>query len=193
MASQTFRLNRASSLATTSTLFLLMTWPWSRQWSPTAVGWELWLVWSFILVARVRPVSPTYRCWHCGHVILYTTPHLCRSGVLSLGCTNNERIVFMGRWYTPTSCARKILASFSDVPWMYGRPYNYVGFAPVRSLLVSGVGPGDLKCQPSTEIRDSTYPRSTMKFYRWHVIAVVWLSGHSALTIGAIAGRSLTK
>ena len=28
----------------------------------------------------------------------------------------------MGRWYTPTSCARKILASFSDVPWMYGRP-----------------------------------------------------------------------
>ena len=54
--------------------------------------------------------------WACDIV------YLCRSGVLSLGCTNNERIVFMGRWYTPTSCARNILASFSDVPWMYGRP-----------------------------------------------------------------------
>ena len=26
---------------------------------PTAVGWVLWLVWSFILVARVRPVFPS--------------------------------------------------------------------------------------------------------------------------------------
>ena len=71
------------------------------------------------LVARVRPVSPTYRCWHCGHVIWYTTPHFCRSGVLSLVCMNKERMVlFVGRWNTPTSCARKILASFSEVPWI---------------------------------------------------------------------------
>ena len=107
MASRILCLNQPSSLANTSTLFLLMTWPCSRQWSPTAVGWVLWLVWSFILVARVLPVSPTYKCWHCGHVTWYTTPHFCRSGVLSLGCTNKERMVFMGRWYTPTSCARK--------------------------------------------------------------------------------------
>ena len=96
MASRTLRLNQPSSLANTSTLFLLMTWPCSRQWSPTAVGWVLSLVWSFILVARVLPGSPTYRCWHCGHVTWYTTPHFCRSGVLSLGCTNKERMVWGG-------------------------------------------------------------------------------------------------
>ena len=44
MASRTLRLNQPSSLANTSTLFLLRTCPCSRQWSPTAVGWVLWLV-----------------------------------------------------------------------------------------------------------------------------------------------------
>ena len=31
-------------------------------------------------------------------------------------------MVFMGRWYKPTSCEQNILASFSEVPWMLGRP-----------------------------------------------------------------------
>ena len=35
--------------------------------------------------------------------------------VLSLGCTNKDRMVFMGQWYKHTSCARKILAIFSEV------------------------------------------------------------------------------
>ena len=149
-------------------------------------------------------------------MILYTTPHFCKSEVLSLGCTNNECIVFMGRWYTPTSCARKILASFSDVPWMYGRPMLVLARFGLSLSLGSPLGISNAQSSYWLVLTNLSV-RFTWALERDHIQPTIHrdqgfdlpaiynkilpgtrdcsrqTSGHSALTIDAVAGRSLTK
>ena len=48
------------SLTSTLTLSLVMLWCSCAQCSPTAVSGFLRLIWSFILVASILPVSPMY-------------------------------------------------------------------------------------------------------------------------------------
>ena len=63
-------------------------------------------------------VSPTYVSLQSEQLILYTTPHLSQSGVLSFGCTKKDLIVLIGLWYALTPWSLKILLSFSEIPLM---------------------------------------------------------------------------
>ena len=118
MDSQMLRRHILSSRAITLTSSISM----GCSWSPTAVRGDFCFRWSLILVSRVWAVSLTYCAGHSGHWISYMAPHFLRSGVLSLGWTRMEGRVLKGLWSAPTPWFLKILASFLDVPLIYGRP-----------------------------------------------------------------------
>ena len=126
MVSRTLLLNQPSSPVNTSTLFLLMTWPCSRQWHRIAVGWVLWLVWSFILVARVLPVSPAYICWHCGLVTWYTIPHFYRSGFFLWDVPTKTALSLWGGGTRPHRAHGKFLPVFLK---FHGCQVAYARFA----------------------------------------------------------------
>ena len=69
--SRILRRHVLSSRAITLTSSILM----GCSWSPTAVRGDFCFRWSFILVSRVREVSPTYCAGHSGHWVSLTTPY----------------------------------------------------------------------------------------------------------------------